>query len=110
MERTTLTSTTPRRFGAGALALVLAVGLAAGGGTAALALRARGGAEHDHAHGGGPGAAPAEAAKVAEAKPLYVCPMHPSVTSDHPADCPICGMKLVKATPAAPNADARSEA
>jgi Cu(I)/Ag(I) efflux system membrane fusion protein len=30
------------------------------------------------------------------AKPLYQCPMHPSVTSDHPGDCPICGMKLVK--------------
>ena len=27
---------------------------------------------------------------------LYQCPMHPSVTSDHPGDCPICGMKLVK--------------
>ena len=26
---------------------------------------------------------------------LYHCPMHPTVTSDHPADCPICGMKLV---------------
>ncbi len=27
---------------------------------------------------------------------LYVCPMHPQVQQDHPADCPICGMKLVK--------------
>ncbi|MBM3328368.1 MAG: HlyD family efflux transporter periplasmic adaptor subunit [Calditrichaeota bacterium] len=27
---------------------------------------------------------------------LYVCPMHPQVTSNRPADCPICGMKLVK--------------
>jgi Cu(I)/Ag(I) efflux system membrane fusion protein len=23
------------------------------------------------------------------------CPMHPTYTSDHPGDCPICGMKLV---------------
>ncbi|MFL5270721.1 MAG: efflux RND transporter periplasmic adaptor subunit [Anaeromyxobacteraceae bacterium] len=108
MERTTLTRRTPRRFGAGALALVLAVGLAAGGGAAALALRSRGSAEHDHDHAAG--ARPGEAAKVAEAKPLYVCPMHPSVTSDHPADCPICGMKLVKVAPDAGKADPKSEA
>jgi Cu(I)/Ag(I) efflux system membrane fusion protein len=25
---------------------------------------------------------------------IYQCPMHPSVTSDHPGDCPICGMRL----------------
>jgi membrane fusion protein, copper/silver efflux system len=27
--------------------------------------------------------------------PLYHCPMHPAITSDHPGDCPICGMKLL---------------
>lgn len=27
---------------------------------------------------------------------LYICPMHPTYTSDRPGDCPICGMKLVK--------------
>jgi Cu+-exporting ATPase len=25
---------------------------------------------------------------------LYTCPMHPEVTSDHPGDCPKCGMAL----------------
>lgn len=29
---------------------------------------------------------------------LYTCPMHPQVVQDHPGDCPICGMKLVKKT------------
>lgn len=42
--------------------------------------------------------------------PLYQCPMHPTVSSDHPGDCPICGMKLVKvergaASPAQPAAE-----
>ncbi len=26
----------------------------------------------------------------------YQCPMHPAIVQDHPGDCPICGMKLVK--------------
>ena len=26
---------------------------------------------------------------------LYYCPMHPSFTSDHPGNCPICSMKLI---------------
>lgn len=26
----------------------------------------------------------------------YVCPMHPHYHSDHPGDCPICGMHLVR--------------
>ncbi|HWN83173.1 MAG TPA: efflux RND transporter periplasmic adaptor subunit, partial [Candidatus Udaeobacter sp.] len=30
---------------------------------------------------------------------IYQCPMHPSITSDHPGDCPICGMKLVAVKP-----------
>ena len=29
-------------------------------------------------------------------KSIYQCPMHPGVTSDHPGECPICGMKLVE--------------
>jgi multidrug efflux pump subunit AcrA (membrane-fusion protein) len=30
-------------------------------------------------------------------KELYICPMHPTYVSDHPGDCPICGMRLVPA-------------
>ncbi|MBK7583257.1 MAG: efflux RND transporter periplasmic adaptor subunit [Myxococcales bacterium] len=30
----------------------------------------------------------------------YQCPMHPTIVQDHPGDCPICGMKLVKMGPA----------
>ena len=29
-------------------------------------------------------------------KLAYVCPMHPEVTSDKPANCSKCGMALVK--------------
>ncbi|MDP9190234.1 MAG: efflux RND transporter periplasmic adaptor subunit [Acidobacteriota bacterium] len=32
----------------------------------------------------------------AEQSALYHCPMHPTVTSDKPGNCPICGMKFVK--------------
>lgn len=27
---------------------------------------------------------------------IYLCPMHPTYTSDRPGDCPICSMRLVK--------------
>lgn len=33
---------------------------------------------------------------VTEAKEYYTCPMHPSVISDKPGACPVCGMALVK--------------
>jgi len=48
---------------------------------------------------------------------VYYCPMHPSYTSDHPGNCPICSMRLVKreaepvgasaATPAQPAKETR---
>ena len=36
---------------------------------------------------------------------IYQCPMHPSVVQDHPGDCPICGMKLVKVDKAKPSSE-----
>ena len=30
----------------------------------------------------------------AHAATVYTCPMHPDYHSDHPGDCPICGMPL----------------
>src|SRR5882724_10858120 len=36
--------------------------------------------EHDH---------------VQEKMQKYTCPMHPEVITDHPGNCPKCGMKLV---------------
>ena len=34
----------------------------------------------------------------AHAAAIYYCPMHPTITSNKPGNCPICGMKLVKRT------------
>lgn len=33
-----------------------------------------------------------------EQKAVYTCPMHPSVVSDRPGACPVCGMALVRAS------------
>ncbi len=33
-----------------------------------------------------------------QATDIYTCPMHPSVVSDRPSACPVCGMALVKKT------------
>ena len=40
---------------------------------------------------------PSSTAVIAQ-KQLFTCPMHPQIIQDHPGDCPICGMKLVKKT------------
>src|SRR6187397_1177476 len=58
--------------------IALAVSLAAG----AFAGGTRG------AHRSGAARASAHAATV------YTCPMHPDYRSDHPGDCPMCGMRL----------------
>lgn len=36
------------------------------------------------------------AAQQEQAQVTYTCPMHPQVHEDHPGNCPICGMTLVK--------------
>jgi Cu(I)/Ag(I) efflux system membrane fusion protein len=73
----------PRRFGAATLALAVVASTAIAGSGGWLLSR-RGG--DGHAHEGA----------TAEAKEQWQCPMHPSIVQDHPGDCPICGMKLVK--------------
>jgi Cu(I)/Ag(I) efflux system membrane fusion protein len=40
-----------------------------------------------------------EETKVEKAADVYTCPMHPSIVSDKPGSCPICGMALVKRAP-----------
>jgi Cu(I)/Ag(I) efflux system membrane fusion protein len=81
------TPTPIRRFGTPALVLaIVASAIAASGGTWLLARR--GGDGHDHGALASGTAAPQ--------KEQWTCPMHPSIVQDHPGDCPICGMKLVK--------------
>ncbi len=42
------------------------------------------------------GSGPGTAAQSAPAQPaLYHCPMHPTMVSDRPGDCPICSMRMV---------------
>jgi Cu(I)/Ag(I) efflux system membrane fusion protein len=81
-ENTPASPRAGRRFGVGAIVMVLVLGIAVGGG-AAWYLR-RPAAGHDHGE------------PKAQAKVQYTCPMHPTIVSDHPGDCPICGMALVR--------------
>lgn len=37
-----------------------------------------------------------DTAQEASERDIYTCPMHPSVQSDRPGACPVCGMALVK--------------
>jgi Cu(I)/Ag(I) efflux system membrane fusion protein len=82
------------RSGSRSAATLLLAGLLPGallgGGSVWLALHHH---DHEEVRADQTGAAPAA---VAKKKPLYQCPMHPSITSDHPGNCPICGMKLVE--------------
>src|SRR6476620_355212 len=51
-----------------------------------------------HSHGEHPpsaGTAPSGAGSEQEEKQKYTCPMHPEVITNHPGNCPKCGMKLV---------------
>lgn len=38
----------------------------------------------------------ATAVTSAQVKAYYTCSMHPQIHEEHPGDCPICGMKLIK--------------
>ncbi len=38
----------------------------------------------------------AKTEQAATTKTIYTCEMHPSVVSDKPGKCPICGMDLIK--------------
>ena len=49
-----------------------------------------------HAHAGlAAGFDPAATSEGGAPSTVYVCPMHPEVTSSVPGQCPKCGMKLV---------------
>ena len=43
---------------------------------------------------------PTSTTQNAAEQTLYQCPMHPQIIQDHPGECPICGMTLVRMTPA----------
>lgn len=47
--------------------------------------------------------------QVEKAAETYICPMHPTVVSDRPGSCPICGMALVKRSENAPVSGAEAD-
>ncbi|HWA78541.1 MAG TPA: efflux RND transporter periplasmic adaptor subunit [Polyangiaceae bacterium] len=77
-----LPSPSKRSYGARALAGVALLSAALSAGVAVLVPRFV-------AHGSNSAHGQADAV-------LYHCPMHPTIIQDHPGNCPICGMKLVK--------------
>jgi Cu(I)/Ag(I) efflux system membrane fusion protein len=78
-EKETASHREGSRSGRSVVAALL-VGAMVGGGGVWVARRV-------HEHG--------EAGSAVKKVAPYHCPMHPAITSDHPGDCPICGMKLV---------------
>jgi membrane fusion protein, copper/silver efflux system len=85
----------PRRaaHAGGRVVAALLVGALAGGGVVWMAMRGHG---HDES--------------TVKKGPLYQCPMHPAITSDHPGECPICGMKLVLIAQHAEDSQAKATA
>lgn len=75
--------TAGRRFGVGALIVAMLATASVSSVASILTFRAW----TAHTSAGSHGDAEA---------PLYQCPMHPSIVQDHPGNCPICGMKLVR--------------
>ena len=81
-------STGRRRFGVFGLALAVIVAVVVTSGGMTLLRRLGSGS-----------IAPADSATVVT-KERWQCPMHPTIVQDHPGNCPICGMTLVKMEPA----------
>ena len=81
-----------RKFGLKALLVVAVLSALTAVGVTLIVARASAPVDHDSAG--------------AMAKEQYQCPMHPSIVQDHPGECPICGMKLVKVARTAGSASA----
>ena len=59
---------------------------------------------HDHHHGGAQSQTAVPSQRAPGAADEWTCPMHPEVLSDHPGDCPKCGMALVRVAAVLPQA------
>lgn len=71
-----------RTYGARTLTVAMLAASLLGGGGGWLVARTLPGPAHEH--------------RATEPHEQWQCPMHPSIVQDHPGECPICGMKLVK--------------